>query len=52
MEPMLVVPRDPEASVLYQRDKSEELSERMPPLGRNRLDERYLELLDRWILSL
>lgn len=49
---VLISPRDLERSVLYQRDKSVDVVDRMSPMGRNRADEQYIELLERWIASL
>lgn len=48
----VVVPGSLERSVLWQRDRSIDLDVRMPPLGRNRTDSQYIQLLERWILSL
>jgi hypothetical protein len=51
-EVLLIAPGDPEDSYIYQRGASAEAPLRMPPLGRNRVDGAYLELLQRWISSL
>lgn len=48
----VVVPGDPQHSVLYLRDASTDQADRMPPLGRSRADQDYLEVLEAWILSL
>lgn len=48
----IVVPGDPDASILLQRDSTTDPELRMPPLARNRTDEAYIELLRRWIRSL
>lgn len=48
----LIVPGDPERSLIYLRSRSEQPNQRMPPLLRNRVDERYVELLREWIESL
>lgn len=48
----LIVPGDAERSLIYLRSKSEQPDMRMPPLLRNRVDERYVELLREWIESL
>jgi hypothetical protein len=49
---LLVAPGDPEASLLFLRDRSTDPNVRMPPLGRSRADSDYIELLDSWIQSL
>jgi len=49
---LLVVPGQPQQSVLYQRDASLVPDVRMPPLASHRRDEAYLEVLARWIESL
>jgi uncharacterized repeat protein (TIGR03806 family) len=48
----LIVPGDPERSLIYLRSGSLEPSLRMPPLLKNRIDQRYVELLRAWIESL
>ncbi len=48
----LIRPRDVDSSVMFQRDASVDVVDRMPPIGRNRADERYIALLERWIASL
>jgi hypothetical protein len=49
---LLVTPGDPELSLMYLRVNSAEPGVRMPPLLRNRVDEQYVALLERWIVSL
>jgi uncharacterized repeat protein (TIGR03806 family) len=48
----LIVPGEPERSLIYLRSQSEQPGQRMPPLLRNRVDETYIELLRQWIESL
>lgn len=48
----LIEPGDPEHSLIYLRGGTTEPGRRMPPLGRNRVDELYLDLLASWITSL
>lgn len=48
----LVTPGAPELSLIYVRSESAQRGVRMPPVLRNRVDERYLELLGDWIRSL
>jgi hypothetical protein len=48
----LIEPGAAELSILYQRNATLSPDQRMPPLGTNRRDEAYLELLQRWISSL
>lgn len=48
----LIVPGDAERSLIYLRSQSEAPDQRMPPLLRNRVDARYVELLREWIESL
>ena len=48
----VVVPGDPEASLMFQRDSATEAGIRMPPLGRTRTDLEYIELLELWMNSL
>jgi uncharacterized repeat protein (TIGR03806 family) len=48
----LIVPGEPERSLIYLRSLSTQPGVRMPPLLRNRVDERYVELLGQWIESL
>jgi hypothetical protein len=52
LEGLLIAPGDPEASVLLRRVRSVDLTLRMPPLARNRIDSEYVDILERWILSL
>ncbi|TMM55902.1 T9SS type A sorting domain-containing protein [Maribacter algarum] len=47
----LVVPQDIQNSLLYLRDISTE-ADRMPPIGRNMVDEDYMEVLIGWIEGL
>jgi uncharacterized repeat protein (TIGR03806 family) len=49
---LIVSPGNVEASLLVQRDRATEPGVRMPPLGRTRVDRDYIELLERWVLSL
>lgn len=48
----LIVPGDPERSLLYLRSRSDQPGTRMPPLLRNRVDGAYVALLREWIESL
>jgi uncharacterized repeat protein (TIGR03806 family) len=48
----LVVPGDPESSVLYLRSVSTVPGDRMPPMGRSAADPAYVDLLEQWIHSL
>jgi uncharacterized repeat protein (TIGR03806 family) len=48
----LITPGDPERSYVYLRSNSADKPLRMPPLGKNRVDERYVELLREWISAL
>jgi hypothetical protein len=48
----LIVPGDPERSLIYLRSQSDQPALRMPTLLRNRVDERYVALLREWIESL
>ncbi len=48
----LIVPGEPERSLIYLRSRSTEPGVRMPPLLKNRADGHYVELLGRWIESL
>ena len=49
---LLLTPGDPARSLLYLRVASAEPGVRMPPILRNRIDETYVALLERWIVSL
>jgi hypothetical protein len=49
---LLVTPGDPELSLMYLRVNSTEPGVRMPPILRNRVDQTYVALLERWIVSL
>lgn len=48
----LIEPGAPEASLIYLRADTVEPGQRMPPLGRNRVDDAYLDVLASWISSL
>jgi uncharacterized repeat protein (TIGR03806 family) len=48
----VVTPGDPAHSALWLRDGSNDPALRMPPIGRQTVDERYLALLEQWIESL
>jgi uncharacterized repeat protein (TIGR03806 family) len=48
----LITPGSPEQSVIYLRGNTTEQGTSMPPLGRNRVDAVYLDVLARWIASL
>lgn len=48
----VIVPGDPDRSVLFLRDADSGPSRRMPPLGSRVPDDEYLALLERWILAL
>lgn len=48
----LIAPGDPEGSYIYLRSATAERGLRMPPIGRNRVDARYVDVLARWIESL
>jgi hypothetical protein len=48
----LIVPGEPERSLIYLRSQSTQPGVRMPPLLKNRADEAYVELLRQWIESL
>lgn len=48
----LIAPGLPEQSLIYLRGSTNDLPMAMPPLGRNRIDEAYLDMLGRWIASL
>lgn len=51
-DPKVVDPGNIDNSILYIRDKSIDLDDRMPPLGRVLEDTGYLEVLEQWINSL
>jgi uncharacterized repeat protein (TIGR03806 family) len=51
-EVRLIVPGHPERSLIYLRADSSAPRMRMPPLFRNRIDQDYVALLERWILAL
>jgi uncharacterized repeat protein (TIGR03806 family) len=48
----LIAPGSPAGSLIYLRGDTTELGKSMPPLGRNRVDEVYVDVLGRWIASL
>lgn len=48
----LIAPGAPGQSLIYQRGDTVDRAQRMPPLGRNRVDSAYIEVLTRWIDSL
>lgn len=49
---LLIAPGAPAESYIYQRAATVTAPLRMPPLGRNSIDDAYLDLLERWISSL
>jgi hypothetical protein len=49
---LLLTPGDPERSLMYLRVASAEPGVRMPPILRNRVDQTYVSLLERWIVRL
>jgi len=50
--PFLITPGDREHSYIYVRGDSVEGGVRMPPIGRNRVDTSYVDVLGEWIDSL
>jgi glucose/arabinose dehydrogenase len=48
----VITPNDPQLSAIYLRDGSNDPDLRMPPLGRQTIDQSYLNLLQTWIQSL
>jgi uncharacterized repeat protein (TIGR03806 family) len=52
MPAVLIEPGDPEGSYIYVRSATVERARRMPPIGRNRIDPTYIDVLARWIDSL
>jgi hypothetical protein len=48
----LIEPGYPERSLIYLRGDSEQDGLKMPPLGRYRIDDHYVDVLGRWIASL
>ncbi len=50
--PYVIEPGNPDNSILYIRDNSENLEDRMPPLGTHLRHPEYIQLLKEWILSL
>lgn len=51
-EAFLVVPGDPDGSVLFRRSTTTDPMSRMPPLGRSSTDPVYASILRQWIQSL
>jgi uncharacterized repeat protein (TIGR03806 family) len=49
---VLIVPGDPDGSLLYQRSSTTAPGFGMPPLGRSAADPDYVSALNEWILSL
>jgi uncharacterized repeat protein (TIGR03806 family) len=49
---LLIAPGDREHSFIYMRGSSDQAGVRMPPLGRYISDDKYLDVLGRWIDSL
>jgi hypothetical protein len=49
---VLIAPGNPEGSYVYVRSVAVEAGLRMPPIGRNRVDAAYVDVLARWIDSL
>jgi hypothetical protein len=49
---LVITPGDPELSAIYLRDGSDDPDLRMPPIGRQTIDQNYLRLLESWIQSL
>ena len=45
-------PGDPARSALFSRSNTTDPNRKMPPVGRNRIDARYVELMGRWIEAL
>jgi uncharacterized repeat protein (TIGR03806 family) len=50
--PRLIAPGSPDESLIYLRGDTTDLGRSMPPLGRNRIDDAYIDVLGRWIASL
>lgn len=48
----LIAPGEPERSLILRRVNSAIAGTRMPPILRNRIDDPYVDVLSRWILSL
>lgn len=48
----LITPGEPEDSFIYLRGATTEAGLLMPPVGRSRVDEAYVDVLARWIASL
>ncbi|MEO8177655.1 MAG: hypothetical protein ABI895_02375 [Deltaproteobacteria bacterium] len=49
---MLIDPGNPDTSYIYVRGDTAEAPLRMPPIGRNRIDAAYVDVLEQWIESL
>jgi uncharacterized repeat protein (TIGR03806 family) len=50
--PQLITAGSPDESLIYVRGDTAEPGLRMPPLGRNQVDDVYIDVLGRWIRSL
>jgi hypothetical protein len=48
----LIAPGSPGESLIYLRGDTTDVGRSMPPLGRNRIDDAYIDVLGRWIASL
>jgi uncharacterized repeat protein (TIGR03806 family) len=48
----LIAPGSPESSLIFLRGQTAEAPLRMPPVGRNRVDDAYIQALRSWISSL
>ncbi|HVZ33276.1 MAG TPA: hypothetical protein VG963_12670, partial [Polyangiaceae bacterium] len=48
----LIAPGHPEDSYIFVRADTADAPLRMPPIGRNRIDETYVAVLQAWIESL
>ncbi|MEL6696853.1 MAG: PQQ-dependent sugar dehydrogenase [Bacteroidota bacterium] len=51
-DPRVIVPGDPEHSILYQRIKAVHDPMAMPPLAKNKIDEEGVNLIYDWIMSM
>jgi hypothetical protein len=49
---LLIDPGNPEDSYIFVRSDTVERPLRMPPIGRNRIDAVYVDVLQQWIESL
>jgi len=47
--PAIIVPGDPENSLIFHRDQSDDPNVMMPPVGRSVADDEYLAVLTKWI---